>query len=88
MIHQSMLYKFIYEQSMKAGVAPLHIAALTLKDILGFPNMFDLVEKSLGFVSAKATLGEAKITMEKKQKIARMYLSQKMVDLRNLLLAG
>jgi len=76
-IHQSMLYKFISEKSMQAGAAPLNITALTLKDLLEFPNMLDLVEKSLGFVSVKATLGEAKATMEKTKNCQDVFVTEK-----------
>jgi hypothetical protein len=75
-IHQSMLYKFISEKSMKAGTAPPNIAALTLKDFLEVPNMLDLVEKSLGFVSVKATLGEAKATMEKIKNCQDVFVTE------------
>jgi hypothetical protein len=75
-IHQSMLYKFISERSMKAGPEPLNIASLTLKDLLEFPSMPDLVEKSLGFVSVKATLGDAKATMEKTKNCQDVFVTE------------
>jgi hypothetical protein len=75
-IHQSMLYKFISDKSMMPGAAPPNIAALTLKDLLEAPNMVDLVEKSLGFVSVKATLGEAKTTMEKTKNCQDVFVTE------------
>jgi hypothetical protein len=75
-IHQSMLYKFISEKSIKAGATALNITALTLNDFLEFSNMRDLVEKSLGFVSTKATLGEAKATMEKTTNCQDVFVTE------------
>jgi hypothetical protein len=75
-LHQSMLYKFISEKSMKTSGAPLNTATLTLQDLLDFANMRDLVEKSLGFVSAKATLGEAKAMMEKTKNCQDVFVTQ------------
>jgi len=49
--------------------------------------MRELVEKSIVFVSAKATLGNAKAVMGKKR-IVKMCLSPKMVNQRNQLLGG
>ncbi len=75
-IHQSMLYKFISEKSMERGPAQLNIAALTLENLLEFSNMRDLVEKSIGFVSVKATLGEAKATMEKTKNCQDVFVTE------------
>ena len=38
--------------------------------------MVDLVEKSLGFVSVKATLGEAKATMEKTKNCQDVFVTE------------
>jgi hypothetical protein len=75
-VHQSMLYKFISEKSMKAGATAPTITALTLQDLLEFSNMRDLVEKSLAFVSEKATLGEAKATMEKTKNCQDVFVTE------------
>lgn len=76
-IHQSMLYKFISEKSMEAGAVPLNITALTLKDLLDFPKMRDMLENSLGFISVKATMGDAKATMEKTKNCQDVFVTEK-----------
>jgi hypothetical protein len=75
-IHQSMLYKFISEKSMAPGGAPLNISTLTLEELLEFSNMRDLVEKSLAFVSKKATLGDAKAIMEKTKNCQDVFVTE------------
>jgi hypothetical protein len=77
-IHQSMLYKFISDKSIdmaKAG-KPADFTTLTFEDFLGFLNMPDLVEKSLAFVSSKATLGDAKGEMEKTKNCQDVFITQ------------
>jgi len=78
-IHQSMLYKFISEKSIetiKAAGPPFNVAASTLDDFLQFPEMRELVEKSIAFVSAKATLGDAKAAMEKMKNCQDVFVTE------------
>jgi len=75
-IHQSMLYKFISDKSIQAAGEPLNIGASTLDDFLRFPGMRDLVEKSIAFVSAKATFGNAKREMEKIKNCQDVFITQ------------
>jgi hypothetical protein len=78
-IHQSMLYKFISEksiESIKAGGPSFNVAASSLDDFLQFPEMRELVEKSIAFVSAKATLGDAKGAMEKTKNCQDVFVTE------------
>ena len=59
-IHSSILYKFIAEQSIAAGVTPVDISSLTLRDFLNTSGIPGLVQHSLAFVPESATLGDAK----------------------------
>lgn len=77
-IHQSMLYKFISEksfESIKAAGPPFNVGASSLDDFLQFPEMRELVEKSIAFVSAKATLGDAKAVMEKTKNCQDVFVT-------------
>jgi hypothetical protein len=78
-IHQSMLYKFISEksiESMKVGGPPFNVGTSSLEDFLQFPEMGELVEKSIAFVSAKATLGDAKTAMEKTKNCQDVFVTE------------
>jgi hypothetical protein len=78
-IHQSMLYKFISENSIeksKGAGPPFDVAASSFEDFLQFAEMRELVEKSIAFVSAKATLGDAKVAMEKKKNCQDVFVTE------------
>ena len=62
-IHQSMLYKFIAEESCAKKTA-FQFAAVTLEDFLNFEQMKDYVSRTRAFVAADQTLADAKVQME------------------------
>jgi hypothetical protein len=63
-IHQSMLYKFIADQSLNDGKEPSAISNLNFEDFLNDPIIKEFVTESSAFISAKATLGETKEKMD------------------------
>jgi hypothetical protein len=75
-IHQSLLFKYISAMSVGTPGQPVDIATLKLKDFLGFGNMREIVEKSLGFVSKDATLRDAKKKMEEIEKCQDVFVTQ------------
>lgn len=62
-IHQSMLYKYIAEESCAKGPA-FQFADVTLEDFLNFELMKDYVSRTRAFVAADQTLADAKVQME------------------------
>ena len=54
----------------------LKISATTLDDLQQFPEMRELVEKSIAFVSVKATLGDAKAAMEKTKNCQDVFVTE------------
>jgi len=75
-IHQSMLYKFISERSIEPGKERVDIAASTLDDFIKYPGMLDQVGKSITFVPAKATVGDAKAQMEKTKNCQDVFVTE------------
>lgn len=77
-IHESLLFKFVAEESLKAAeknevFAP---ANLTLEQFLGSSEMRKLVSGSMAFVPLKATLAEAKAAMMKKDKCRDVFVTE------------
>jgi hypothetical protein len=75
-IHQSMLYKFISDKSIHPEGEPQDVRAITLDDFLKSTEMRDIVEKTIAFVSAKATLGDAKREMERIKNCQDVFVTQ------------
>lgn len=75
-IHQSLLFKYISAMSVDTPSQPIDIAELKLKDFLNFDDMRGIVEKSLGFVSEEATLGDAKKKMEEIEKCRDVFVTK------------
>lgn len=65
-IHQSLLYKFLADKGIEAAKNGhlVDLKALTLKQFLDAPGMRELVEDSIAFVPAGATLADAKQVMD------------------------
>lgn len=66
-IHQSLIYKFIAERGVAAaaGGTAFDPGRLTLADLLAEPGMKELVQDAVAYVSAGATLTDAKQLMER-----------------------
>ncbi len=62
-IHQSMLYKFLAEESLAKGQG-FQLNTTTLEDFLNFNGMKDYVSKTLAFVALDQNLADAKAIME------------------------
>ena len=75
-IHQSLLFKYISAKSVNTPSQPIDIATLKLRDFLDFDDMRKAVEKSLGFVSEEATLGDAKKKMEEIEKCRDVFVTK------------
>ncbi len=67
-IHQSMLYRFIAEKGVRASKesTPFDAQTLTLAQLLAAPGMRSILAESFVFVAPDATVGEAKLKMERK----------------------
>jgi hypothetical protein len=75
-IHQSMLYKFIADQSLIPGKAAADISVLNFEDFLNEPVMKEFVTESIAFISEKATLGEAKEKMESVKNCQDVFITE------------
>ena len=77
-IHQSLLYKFLADQSMSAADENREFVAtsLTLQNLLETPGMRELVQHSLCFVPIGATLTEAKDNMEKTENCQDVFVTE------------
>ncbi len=66
MIHESELYRFIYESSIAAPAGQdFAIEKATLADFLAFDGMLDIVTKTFAFVGQDGTLADAKAALDK-----------------------
>src|SRR5712691_6988483 len=77
-IHQSMLYKFIYDRTTQPpaeGAPAFNPAQATLQHFLDHPGMRDLVSKSAAFVPEAASLADAKAAMEKVQDCQDVFVT-------------
>jgi hypothetical protein len=76
-IHQSILYKFIAQQSLFKATedGTFNIESASLADILNHPDMSRIVVDSLAFVSLKATLSEAKLKMDNTKNCQDIFIT-------------
>jgi hypothetical protein len=78
-IHEGSLFKYISKKSIEGEVSPgqpFTIKDLLLKDFLDFEDNRKLVEETMAFVSAEATLGDAKKEMEKNPKCQDVFVTE------------
>ena len=77
-IHQSVIYRFIAVNSVKAAGTdkPFDAKAATLEDLFSDPEIKDLIEKSIVFVNIKATIGEAKQKMEGQKNCQDVFVTE------------
>lgn len=77
-IHQSILYKFIFEESINASKngKPFDVKALTFEDFLNHEGIKQIVSDAIAFVPRDATILAAKEAMEKIKSCQDVFVTE------------
>lgn len=78
LIHQGLLYKFIAEKNIDAAEQNkvFKIDESTLKDLIDYPGLNELIINTTGFVSEKSTLSEVKAKMKETKNCQDIIVTQ------------
>jgi hypothetical protein len=77
-IHQSIIYKFIFDKSIASSQdgKPFDVNSLTLEDFMGQEDIKELVEDAIAFIPKDATILNAKEAMEETKNCQDVFITE------------